>query len=174
MKQGHFPFGTLNNGFCHVISKELYYFIASMDVGLVWYSFEILCVGLLSSFMFQILQILSQFSSRNSNSLPSFFLQRLEIRQYFFFENPTLLEANCTSDLTWIGPWHSLSSRLPKFVKHFYFSLCLQSWSHPSSIWFAKIRFEEIHLPAEFYIAVVKIRNYLCLRLDYLNWRKWK
>ena len=35
MKQGHFPFGTLNNGFYHVISKELYYFIASMDVGLV-------------------------------------------------------------------------------------------------------------------------------------------
>ena len=124
MKQGHFPFGTPNYRLWHVISKELYYFIASMDVDLVWYSFEILCVGLLSSFMFQILQILSRFSSRNSNSRPFFFPQRLETRQYLF-ENPTLLEVNCTSDLTWIGPWHSLSSRLPKFVKHFYFSLCL-------------------------------------------------
>ena len=83
MKQGHFPFGTPNYRLWHVISKELYYFIASMDVDLVWYSFEILCVGLLSSFMFQILQILSRFSSRNSNSLPSFFPQRLKTRQYF-------------------------------------------------------------------------------------------
>ena len=102
MKQGLFPFGTLNIGFCHVISKELYYFIASMDVDLVWYSFEILCVGLLSSFMFQILQILSRFSSRNSNSRPFFFPQRLETRQYFFWEsNPSRSQLYLRLDLDW-------------------------------------------------------------------------
>ena len=52
--------------------------------------------------------------SNFTNSFPVFlkkfklssllFSSKIRNSTIFFFENPTLLEANCTSDLTWIGP----------------------------------------------------------------------